>query len=213
MTTRLYSVFLALVLLIGISACTAGEAPPKALEEGTIPIDQFHSEDGTFQYARLPIGISKEEAAKRLGVEDLGPIIAMAGDITNYSPANKITYEGQDVAVLLEFQGDGLTLVEFNFRSHEKETLAPIHEKLTEQLYELYGVYSLSQNDIPPNHFDISNWDTHLNGNLTRLSLIFNRTEPEDSSNVANLSVSVGKWVFANDTNDTNDTSDTSDTN
>lgn len=213
MTTRLYSVFLALVLLIGLSACTTGEAPPKALEEGTIPIDQFHSEDGTFQYARLPIGISKEEAAKRLGVEDLGPIIAMAGDITNYSPANKITYEGQDVAVLLEFQGDGLTLVEFNFRSHEKETLAPIHEKLTEQLYELYGVYSASNVDRPPYYSKIFNWDTHLNGDLTRVSLHFYGSEQEDGSSVANLSVSVGKWVFANDTNDTSDTSDTNDTN
>lgn len=34
MTTRLYCAFLALVLLILLSACTAGELPPKALEEG-----------------------------------------------------------------------------------------------------------------------------------------------------------------------------------
>lgn len=209
MKNRLCSVFLALALLIGISACTAGETPPKALQDGTIPIDQFHSEDGTFQYARLPIGISKEEAAKRLGVEDLGPIIAKTGDVASYSPANKITYEGQDVAVLLEFQGDGLTLVEFNFRSHEKETLAPIHEKLTEQLYELYGVYAASYVDRAPYYSKTFNWDTHLGKDLTRLCLRFYGGEQEDGSNVANLSVSVGKWVFANDTNDTNDTSDT----
>lgn len=201
MTTRLCSTFLALVFLIVLSACTAGEPSSKALEEGAIPVEQFHSEDGTFQYAQLPIGITKEEAAKRLGVEDLGPVVAGTGDVATYSPVNQVTYEGQQATVLLEFQGDGLTLVQFNFLSHEEETLTPIHEKLTQQLYELYGIYSSSQTEHPPYYFDASNWDTHLAGDLTRLTLLFNRVEQEDGSIAANLSISVGKMVYAGETN------------
>lgn len=200
MATHLRSVFVTLLLMIVLSGCSTGESSPKALEGDTIPIDQFHSEDGTFQYAQLPIGITMEEAAKRLGVEDLGEPVAGIGDVTSYSPANRLTYEGQEVAVLLEFQEDGLTMVQFNFLSHEDETLTPIKEKLTDQLYELYGIYSRSQNERPPYYFDKSNWDTHLDSNLTRLSLQFNRVEQEDGSSVANLSISVGKMVYANET-------------
>lgn len=199
-TARLRSAFLALVLLIALSACSTGGPSPKALENGTIPLDQLHSEDGTFQYAQLPIGITREEAAKRLGVEDLGELVARAGDVDLYSIANRITYEGQEVAVLLEFQGDGLTLVQFNFLSHEKETLAPIHEELTRKLYELYGIYSASHIERPPYYADKFCWDTHLGGDLTRLSLLFNWTEQEDGAiTAANLSLSVGKAVYANE--------------
>lgn len=198
MTTRLCSVFLALVLLIVLSACTTGEPSPKALEEGSIPVDQFHSEDGTFQYATLPIGITKEEAAKRLGVEDLGAPLAGLGDVVTYSPANRVTYEGQEVAVLLEFQGDGLTLVQFNFLSSEEETLTPIHEELTQQLYELYGIYSSSQKEQPPYYFEIFTWDTHLGDDLTRISLRFVKAE-QDGSTGASLSLAVGKAVYANE--------------
>lgn len=202
MTNRLSSVFLALVLLIMLSACATGGNSSKALEEGTIPLDQFHSEDGTFQYARLPIGITREEAAKRLGVEELGEQVGQLGDTSNYALADRVTYGGQEVAVLLEFQGDGLTLVQFNFLSHEKETLAPIHEELTELLYESYGIYSGSHIEQLSYFTDVSNWDTHLGGDVTRLSLHFSYGEPQaDGSIVANLSLSVGKMVFANETN------------
>lgn len=200
MTNRLCSVFLAMVFLIMLPACATELSSLKALEEGTIPVDQFHSEDGTFQYAQLPIGITMEEAAKRLGVEELGKPVASIGDITSYSPANRLTYEGQEVAVLLEFQGDGLTMIQFNFLSHEDETLTPIYEKLTDQLYELYGIYGRSQNEHPPYYFETSNWDTHLDGDLTRLTLIFSRVEQEDGSSDASLSISVGKMVYANET-------------
>ncbi len=200
MATRLRSAFLALVLLIVLSACSAGESSSKALEEGVIPVDQFHSEDGTFQYARLPIGVTREEAAKRLGVEDLGAPVAGMGDVATYSPANRPTFEGQEAAVLLEFQGDGLTLIKFNFLSHEKETLVPIYEELTQRLYELYGIYSRSQNEQPPVYSESYYWDTHLDGSLTRLALIYSWAEQEDGSTAANLSLAVGKMVYANET-------------
>lgn len=201
MKTRLYSAFWALVLLIVLSACTTGKPSSKALEEGSIPIDQFHSEDGTFQYAQLPIGITREEAAKRLGVDDLGELVGKLGDVSNYSLANRVTYGDQEVAVLLEFQGDGLTLVQFNFLSHDAESLTPIKEELTEQLYELYGAYSLNQVERSPYHGETSNWDTHLGGDVTRLSLHFNHGEEQDEGSVvANLSLSVGKMVYANET-------------
>lgn len=201
MTTRLYSAFLALVLLIVLSGCTTGDLSSKALEEGTIPVDQFHSKDGTFQYAQLPIGITKEEAANRLGVEDLGPVVAGTGDVASYSPANRVTYGGQQVAVLLEFQGDGLTTVQFNFLSHEEGTLTPIQEELTQQLEKLYGIYTASQKERPPYYTEVFNWDTHLDGDLTRLSLIFIQVEQEDGSSSANLSLAVGKMVYANEAN------------
>lgn len=201
MAARLCSVFLALVLLIALSGCATGELSSKALEEGTIPVDQLQSEDGTFQYARLPIGTTKEEAAKRLGVEDLGPAVGMMGDVTNYSLANQVTYEGQQAAVLLEFQGDGLTTVQFNFRSNEAETLTPIQEKLTQQLEELYGVYSASRNEFSQYHTETFNWDTHLDGDLTRVSLISMQAEQEEGSSFASLSLVVGKMVYANETN------------
>ena len=129
MKIRLCSAFLALVILMTLSACSTGEPSPKALEDGTLPIDQFHSKDGTFQYAELPVGITKEETAKRLGVEDLGPVIAGVGDVTTYSPETKVTYEGHEMLIRLEFQGDELTLMEFQFLSHEEETLNPIREE------------------------------------------------------------------------------------
>ena len=199
MKIRLCSAFLALVILMTLSACSTGEPSPKALEDGTLPIDQFQSEDGTFQYAELPVGITKEETAKRLGVEDLGPVIAGVGDVTTYSPETKVTYEGHEMLIRLEFQGDELTLMEFQFLSHEEETLNPIKEELIERLFELYGIYSQKQSEHPPYHFESTNWDTHLDGDLTRLSVDFYRVEQEGSTG-ANLSIGVGKMVYANET-------------
>lgn len=199
MKIRLCSAFLALVILMTLSACSTGEPSPKALEDGTLPIDQFHSKDGTFQYAELPVGITKEETAKRLGVEDLGPAIGRLGDVTHYSPETKVTYEGHEMLIRLEFQGDGLTLMEFQFLSHEEETLIPIKEELIERLFELYGIYSPHQSEQPPYHYEDSRWDTHLDGDLTRLSVDFYRVEQEGSTG-ANLSIGVGKMVYANET-------------
>lgn len=200
MATRLFNGFLALVFLSVLSACTVGGSFSKALTEGSIPVEQFQSENGIFQYEGLPIGITKEEAAKRLGVESLGDPISGIGDVTSYELANRVTYEDQEVAVHLEFQGDGLTTVQFTFLSREEETLISIQKGLIQQLEELYGIYTGIQNERPPYYTEVFNWDTHLAGDLTRLSLIFTKVEQEDSSTFASLNLSVGKMVYANET-------------
>lgn len=199
MTTRLSSGLLAFILLIVLSACTVGEYSSKAFAEGSVPVNQFQSEDGTFQYQGLPIGITKEEAAKRLGVDDLGDPISMIGDVASYELVNRVTYENQEVAVHLEFQGDGLTTVQFTFLSREEGTLTSIQEVLTQQLEELYGIYTGIQNERPPYYTEVFNWDTHLDGVLTRLSLMFTKVEQGDGSTVASLNLSVGKMVYANE--------------
>lgn len=201
MTTRLSSGLLAFILLIVLSACTVGEDPTKAFAEGSIPVNQFQSEDGIFQYQGLPIGITKEEAAKRLGVDDLGDPISGIGDVASYELANRVTYEDQEVAVHLEFQGDGLTTVQFTFLSRDEKTLTTIQKELTQQLEELYGIYTGIQNERPPYYTEVFNWDTHLDGDLTRLSLIFTKVEQADDSTFVSLNLSVGKMVYANETN------------
>ena len=164
-------------------------------------MNQFQSEDGIFQYQGLPIGITKEEAAKRLGVDDLGDPISGIGDVASYELANRVTYEDQEVAVHLEFQGDGLTTVQFTFLSRDEKTLTTIQKELTQQLEELYGIYTGIQNERPPYYTEVFNWDTHLDGDLTRLSLIFTKVEQADDSTFVSLNLSVGKMVYANETN------------
>ncbi|MGI6256401.1 MAG: hypothetical protein ACOYJZ_12385 [Acutalibacter sp.] len=196
---RLLSGLLTFALLLTMAACTPGGTTTKALDEGTIPLDQFQSEDGSFQYSALPIGITKEEAAKRLGVEDLGPVIAGTGDIATYGLLDLVTYEDQKVTVQLEFQGDGLTMMQFLFSGSEPATLAPIQEDLTQKLEELYGTYTRNQYDNPPYLTEVTNWDTHLDGDLTRLGLISVQVEQEDGTTSSSLTLTVGKMVYANE--------------
>lgn len=72
MKSRLLCAVLSLLLLLAVSGCTANSV--SALEDGTLPLEEFQSEDGVFEYEKLPIGLSKGEAVQRLGLEmeDLG---------------------------------------------------------------------------------------------------------------------------------------------
>ena len=101
----------------------------------------------------------------------------------------------------MEFQGDGLTTVQFTFLSRDEKTLTTIQKELTQQLEELYGIYTGIQNERPPYYTEVFNWDTHLDGDLTRLSLIFTKVEQADDSTFVSLNLSVGKMVYANETN------------
>lgn len=196
-----YHSFLIAIIAISfvLSGCTANSV--SAFEDGTLPLEEFQSEDGAFEYEKLPIGLSKEETAKRLGLENIGEPIATLEQFETFSlPEDKgLTFEDWTVTTQLEFKEEKLDLIQFQFREYkgnESDTLVAaqnLFDELTKTLEDKYGDFSTTANEDQT--YLSHKWESHSNDMHTAIDLSI----LSQDGKLLSLSLFVGQQSYANE--------------
>lgn len=193
MKSRLLCAVLSLLLLLAVSGCTANSV--SALEDGTLPLEEFQSEDGVFEYEKLPIGLSKGEAVQRLGLEmeDLGNPMKLDSYETYTLPEEKwVSYGDWEAVPMLEFNSGEIEMVHFRFTQYHGKSdgvaaVDELAEKLTQDLEARYGTCTVIENELEGATSTVYNWESDAEGQHTILR--FSQVYSENTNYVLNLAM------------------------
>lgn len=173
MKWRYFCGVLSLVILLFTYGCTV---PNDALDNA-LKLEDLKSEKGTYEYARYPIGTSKEDV-EGSGAFDQKVPVEKLDSIETYTLKDPCEINGEEAVVKLEFNSNSLELVHFYFHSNMSNQF---YDSLSNQLKEKYGEPSLStENDTDLIKSSVQAWNSDNSGfsSTIRLRYIQSSEDP-----------------------------------
>ena len=182
-----------LLIVFSLSFCGCARSGDSDLRELTL--DCMQNEEGIFEFAELPLGMTPEEVAKKTGVSLEAPT-ATLGSFETYSLGTLYTYQGAEALTQAEFHEGGLSMVSFLLQSEEEdwsEKAGSLYESMASELETLYGAATLSPETENGSMTSVSKrWMVeHDDGKQSTLQLV----HIQNGGKTTRLALSVGQWI------------------